>query len=68
MTIPMKTPDLVVERAAVVRLLARKALDAGVEIRGGCKLVNLEPGDRGVAVTIQRYVIEAASKNSKPKP
>ena len=52
-TIPMETPDLVVERAAVVRLLARKALDAGVEIRGGCKLVKLEPGDRGVAVTIR---------------
>src|SRR5437867_13019049 len=29
-TIPMKEPDLVVERATVVRLLARKALDAGV--------------------------------------
>ena len=52
-TIPMKEPDLVVERAAVVRLLARKALDAGVEIRAGCKLVNLEPGDGGVAVTIR---------------
>ncbi|TMB68776.1 MAG: hypothetical protein E6J54_17130 [Deltaproteobacteria bacterium] len=49
----MKEPDLVVERATVVRLLARKALDAGVEIRAGCKLVNLEPGDGGVAVTIR---------------
>ena len=52
-TIPMKTPDLVVERSAVVRLLARRALDEGVEIRGGCKFVNLEPAERGVTITIQ---------------
>jgi digeranylgeranylglycerophospholipid reductase len=52
-TIPMRSPDLVVERAAVVRLLARKALDAGVEIRGGCKLVNVESGDKGISVTIR---------------
>jgi flavin-dependent dehydrogenase len=52
-TIPMKVPDLVVERSAVVRLLARIALDQGVEIRGGCKFVNLEPAAQGVTVTIQ---------------
>src|SRR5439155_5391411 len=52
-TIPIKEPDLVVERAAVVRLLARKALDAGVEFRAGCKLVNLEPGEGGVRITIR---------------
>ena len=52
-TIPMKTPDLVVERSTVVRLLARRALDEGVEIRGGCKFVNLEPAEQGVTVTIQ---------------
>ncbi|PYJ65443.1 MAG: hypothetical protein DME76_18220, partial [Verrucomicrobia bacterium] len=51
--IPMKEPDLVVERAGVVRLLARKALDAGVEIRGGCKLVNIGPGDKGIRLTIR---------------
>ena len=52
-TIPMKEPDLVVERAGVVRLLARKALDAGVDIRGGCKLVNIGPGDKGIRLTIR---------------
>jgi flavin-dependent dehydrogenase len=52
-TIPMKEPDLVVERSAVVRLLARKALDAGVEIRGGCKLVDFKPGDQGSTITIR---------------
>jgi digeranylgeranylglycerophospholipid reductase len=52
-SITMKTPDLVVERAAVVRLLAKKALEAGVEIRGHCKFQNLTPGNDGIAVTIR---------------
>jgi flavin-dependent dehydrogenase len=51
-TIPMKQADLVVERAAIVRLLANKALQAGVEICGGCKFINLDPGEGGVTVTI----------------
>jgi flavin-dependent dehydrogenase len=51
-TIPMRQADLVVERAAIVRLLAQKALQAGVEICGGCKFLNLDPGERGVTVTI----------------
>jgi flavin-dependent dehydrogenase len=52
-TITMKTPDLVVERSTVVRLLAQRALDAGVEIRGGCKFVGLDPAPQGVTVTVQ---------------
>jgi flavin-dependent dehydrogenase len=52
-SIPMQEPDLVVERAAVIRMLARMALNAGVEMRGGCKLTHLEPGDRAVRFTIR---------------
>ena len=52
-TISMREPDLVVERAAVIRMLARKALDAGVEIRAGCKFVNLDHSNEGVTVTIR---------------
>jgi flavin-dependent dehydrogenase len=51
-TIPMKQADLVVERSAIVRLLARKALEAGVEICGGCKFLNFEPTEEKVTVTI----------------
>lgn len=51
-TIPMTHADLVVERSAIVRLLAQKALQAGVEICGGCKFVNLAPAEGGVSVTI----------------
>ncbi len=52
-TIPMMQPDLVVERAAIVRLLARKAVEAGVEIRGGCKFLDLKPGPEGVTMIIR---------------
>ena len=52
-TVPMRQPDLVIERAAVVRLLARKALEAGAEIRGGCKILSLEPSQKGVMLTIR---------------
>jgi digeranylgeranylglycerophospholipid reductase len=51
--IPMRNPDLVIERAAIVRLLAEKALEAGAEIRGGCKFVNLESAQGGIVLTIR---------------
>ena len=52
-SIPVYEPDLVVERSSIVRMLARMALDAGVEIRGGCKLTQLEPDKRAVKFTIR---------------
>jgi len=52
-TIPMREPDLVVERSAILRLLARKAVEAGVAIHGGCKFLNLEPEHGGVSLTIR---------------
>lgn len=51
-SIPMQEPDLVVERSAVMRLLARMAAAAGVEIRGHCRFQDLVPSDRGIKVTI----------------
>lgn len=52
-SIPMIPADLVVERSAIVRMLADKAIDAGVRIRGGCRFVDLRPADKGIEVTIQ---------------
>jgi digeranylgeranylglycerophospholipid reductase len=52
-TIPMGEPDLVVERSSIVRLLARKAVEAGVAIHGGCKLLDLAPEKDGVSFTIR---------------
>ena len=51
-SIPMKEPDLVVERSAVMRMLARLATQAGVEIRGHCKFQALTESSGGVEVTI----------------
>lgn len=52
-SIPMKEPDLVVERSAMLRMLARMALAAGVEIRGHCKFQEMAPTADGVQVTIR---------------
>jgi flavin-dependent dehydrogenase len=52
-TIPISEPDLVVERSAIVRLLARRAMEAGVAIHGGCKFLNLEPEQDAVSLTIR---------------
>lgn len=52
-SIPMKEPDLVVERSAVLRMLARMARDAGVEIRGHCRFQEMKPTGHGVEVTIR---------------
>lgn len=52
-TIRMRQPDLVVERAAIVRLLAREAIQAGVKIRSGCKLLDLKPAEKGVTGIIR---------------
>ena len=52
-SIPMQEPDLVVERATINRLLAKMAIDAGVEIRGGCKLIQLSSDRRAIRFTIR---------------
>jgi flavin-dependent dehydrogenase len=51
--IPMRQPDLVVQRSAFVRLLAARALKAGAEIRGGCKFIDLQPAQKEVTLTIR---------------
>lgn len=52
-SIPMHEPDLVIERSAIIRLLAEKAVHAGVDLRAGCKLVDVKPGDKDLTVTIR---------------
>lgn len=51
-SILMNEPDLVVERAAIVRLLAEKAARAGVEIRSGVKFVGLNHDQNGATVLL----------------
>jgi flavin-dependent dehydrogenase len=52
-SIPVQQPDLVVERSALSRLLARKAVEAGVEIRGHSKFIDVEPAPGGTAITVR---------------
>ncbi len=57
-TIPMTEPDLVVERAAIVRLLAEKAIQAGAEIRSGYKFLNFAPAVGGVTVKVRNVKLD----------
>lgn len=52
-TVPLREPDLVVERAKVVQLLAEKAIQAGAEIRAGCEFVGFTPIEDGAWVTVR---------------
>lgn len=47
----LRQPDLIVERAAFVQAFARRAEEAGVEVRLGCRLVALEPHPDGALLT-----------------
>jgi len=52
-SVSLREPDLIVERAAIVKLLAKKALDAGVEIHGKTRLLGLSPRQNGVLATLR---------------
>jgi flavin-dependent dehydrogenase len=47
----LRQPDLIVERAAFVQALARRAQEAGAEVHLGCRLVGLEPHPEGALLT-----------------
>lgn len=51
--VSLREPDLIVERAAIVKLLAQKATDAGVEIYGKTRLVELRPGQNGALAKLR---------------
>lgn len=52
-SVRMEDPDLVVERAKVIQLLAERALSAGAEIFSGHQFLGLAPGAQGPTVTIR---------------
>ncbi|MGH7775216.1 MAG: FAD-dependent monooxygenase [Candidatus Binatia bacterium] len=57
-TIPMAEPDLVVERATIVRLLAERAIQAGAEIQSGTKFLNFAPAEGGVTVKVRNLKLD----------
>ena len=51
--VALREPDLIVERAAIVKLLAQKAIDAGVEIHSKTRLLGLRPSKDGAVATLR---------------
>lgn len=52
-TINLPKPDLIVERAKIIPLLAERATDAGVKISRGHKFLGFEPNGDGVKVRVR---------------
>lgn len=52
--VPLARPDLIIERARLIRSLAEEAQRAGVQIELGRRFLQLEPNGRGVALTVER--------------
>jgi flavin-dependent dehydrogenase len=52
--IKLPEPDLIVERAKIIPLLAERAAVAGVKISSGHKFLGFEPNGNGVSVSVQR--------------
>jgi len=52
--VPLQQPDLIIERAALIRGLAAHAQEAGAQIKLGRKFVNLEPAGNGLLLRLRR--------------
>lgn len=52
--VPLQKPDLVIERAAVVKMLARKAIEAGASIQGKTRFLGFTPAKDGVRVRLRQ--------------
>jgi flavin-dependent dehydrogenase len=49
-TVPLGRPDLIIERSALIRSLAKEAETAGVQIRSGRRFKGIEPAGDGMAI------------------
>lgn len=53
-TVPLKNPDLIIERRALIQGLADEAVRAGASIESGRRFHAMHPNDRGVVLEIER--------------
>jgi len=53
-TVPLKNPDLIIERSALIRSLAREAQQAGAELEFGRRFHALHPNGRGLVLEVER--------------
>jgi flavin-dependent dehydrogenase len=52
--ISLNRPDLIIERASLIRSLAAQAQEAGAEVRLGRRFVGLTANDGGISVNLER--------------
>lgn len=53
-TIPLARPDLTIERAKLIRELARQAQEHGAEVHLGRRFLGIEKNGRGLTVSLER--------------
>lgn len=53
-TVPLKNPDLIIERNKLIRSLAEEARAAGAQLEFGKRFHSLQPNRRGLALEIER--------------
>ena len=53
-TVPLQRPDLIIERASLIRGLAEQAQQAGARVQFGRRFVALEGNSRGLCLTVER--------------
>ena len=53
-TVPLKVPDLIIERSALIRSLAQEARDAGAGLEFGKRFRTLHPNGRGLVLELER--------------
>jgi flavin-dependent dehydrogenase len=53
-TVPLKNPDLIIERSKLIRSLADEARSAGAKLEFGKRFHSLQPNGRGLVLDIER--------------
>lgn len=53
-TVPLKNPDLIIERSKLIRSLAGQAKQAGANLEFGKRFHSLQPNSRGLVLEVER--------------
>jgi flavin-dependent dehydrogenase len=63
-TVPLDSPDLIIERSQLIRGLSEEAQANGARVELGRRFVSLDPGEHGIDLTVER----AATATSERVP
>ena len=63
-TVPLNSPDLIIERSRLIRDLADEAQERGVQLEMGRKFISLSSGARGIDLTVERTSTAASERFS----